>query len=115
MKGGGKLRRKTRSLDVYEHLIYEMSSNLGFFFVVLKAGDEETASEFGMFSRVQAHVGGIFGTPCFCSSTRTLSVAGGFSPRGSGSHGFDKTSPIAASTLSFVCCKTCCHESLDSQ
>jgi hypothetical protein len=31
MKGGGKLRRKTRSLDVYEHLIYEMSSNLGGF------------------------------------------------------------------------------------
>jgi hypothetical protein len=83
--------------------------------VVLKAGDEETALEFGMFSRVQAHVGGIFGTPRFCSSTRTLSVAGGFSPRGSGSHGFDKTSPIAASTLSFVCCKTCCHESLDNQ
>lgn len=39
--------------------------------------------------------------PCRWSSTKTLSVDGGFNPIGSGSHGFAKTSPIAASMLSF--------------
>jgi hypothetical protein len=42
-------------------------------------------------------------TPCLCSSPITLSIAGALSPSGSGNHGFDKTSPIAASMLSFDC------------
>lgn len=42
-------------------------------------------------------------TPCFCNSPITLSTAGALSPSGSGNHGFDKTSPIAASMLSFDC------------
>jgi hypothetical protein len=46
------------------------------------------------------HAGGTFATPCLCSSPITLSTEGGFSPRGKGNHGFDKTSPIAASMLS---------------
>lgn len=44
--------------------------------------------------------GGTFATPCLCNSPMTLSTEGGFSPKGSGSHGFVKTSPIAASMLS---------------
>lgn len=51
----------------------------------------------------QAQDGGIFGTPCLCNSPITLSRDGGFRPRGSGCHGFDKTSPIAASMLSIDC------------
>jgi hypothetical protein len=47
-----------------------------------------------------AAAGGILGMPCLCSSDMTLSSDGGFSPRGSGSHGFTKTSPMAASMLS---------------
>jgi hypothetical protein len=31
----------------------------------------------------------------------TLPIEGGFSPSGRGSHGLDKTSPMAASMLSF--------------
>lgn len=50
---------------------------------------------------VQAQEGGTLGIPCRCSSPMTLSVEGGFRPRGRGSHGFDKASPIAASMLSF--------------
>lgn len=42
-------------------------------------------------------------TPCRCSSPITLSRDGGINPSGSGSHGFDKTSPIAASMLSLDC------------
>lgn len=52
-------------------------------------------------SGVQTHTGGTFGTPWRCSSTNTLSTDGGFSPNGSGCQGFDNTSPIAASMLSF--------------
>ena len=52
---------------------------------------------------IQAQVGGIFGIPCLCNSPFTLSSAGALRPRGSGSHGFDKTSPMAASMLSFDC------------
>jgi hypothetical protein len=44
--------------------------------------------------------GGTFPTPCLCSSPITLSTEGGLRPRGSGSHGLVKTSPIAASILS---------------
>jgi hypothetical protein len=51
----------------------------------------------------QAWEGGIFRIPCRCSSPKTPSRDGGFRPRGRGSHGLDNTSPIAASTLSFVC------------
>lgn len=47
-----------------------------------------------------AAAGGILGMPCLCSSDMTLSSDGGFSPSGSGSHGFTKTSPMAASMLS---------------
>lgn len=42
-------------------------------------------------------------TPWRRSSTITTSIDGGFSPRGNGSHGFVKTSPMAASRLSFDC------------
>jgi len=54
-------------------------------------------------AQFQALEGGMFGIPCLCNSLITLSIAGAFSPRGNGSHGFDKTSPIAASMLSFDC------------
>ena len=50
--------------------------------------------------RDHPQAGGTSATPCLCNSTMTLSTEGGFRPRGSGSHGFDKTSPIAASMLS---------------
>ena len=52
-------------------------------------------------NQAQVEVGGIFAMPWRCSSTKTLSVDGGFNPIGSGSHGFAKASPIAASMLSF--------------
>lgn len=55
---------------------------------------------------VQAQEGGIFGTPCLCNSPITPSSAGALRPSGSGNHGFDKTSLIAASMLSFDCQKT---------
>lgn len=52
----------------------------------------------------QAHEeGGMFEIPCLCSSPITLSSTGALSPSGSGNHGFDKTSPIASSMLSFDC------------
>lgn len=51
----------------------------------------------------QAREGGIFGTPCLCNSPITLSRDGGLRPSGSGCHGFDNTSPIAASMLSIDC------------
>jgi hypothetical protein len=54
-------------------------------------------------SHVQAQEGGIFGTPCFCNSSITPSSAGALSPRGNGKYGFDNTSLIAASMLSFDC------------
>lgn len=47
--------------------------------------------------------GGTLGMPCLCSSDMTLSSDGGLRPRGSGSHGFTKTSPMAASMLSLDC------------
>jgi hypothetical protein len=47
--------------------------------------------------------GGILGMPCLCSSDMTLSRDGGLRPRGRGSHGFTKTSPMAASMLSLDC------------
>jgi len=54
--------------------------------------------------RDHPQAGGTSATPCLCNSTMTLSTEGGFRPRGSGSHGFDKTSPIAASMLSLDGC-----------
>lgn len=51
----------------------------------------------------QAQEGGMFGIPCLCNSPNTPSSVGALSPRGSGSHGFDNTSSIAASMLSFDC------------
>lgn len=51
----------------------------------------------------QVQEGGIVGTPWRLSSTITPSRDGGLSPSGSGCHGFDNTSPITASMLSFDC------------
>lgn len=55
---------------------------------------------------------GTLATPCLSSSPMTLPNEGGFSPSGSGSHGLDKTSPMAASMLSFDGCA--CSWSCDS-
>lgn len=65
-------------------------------------GDVRTYSQAAPSQLVVA-AGGTLGMPCLCSSDMTLSSDGGLSPRGSGSHGFTKTSPMAASMLSLDC------------
>lgn len=71
----------------------------------------EISANFGdLFSQGR---GGTLETPWRCNSVMTPSTDGGFSPKGSGSHGFVITSPIAASMLSFDCnrqvMKQCYH------
>ena len=96
-------RKKDNSqLDLSARLLQEMSSNLGVL-CSWKYYQDNWVLEGFLLGVHEAQEGGTFGIPCRWSSTITLSVAGGFRPRGSGSHGFVKTSPIAASTLSFVC------------
>jgi hypothetical protein len=67
-----------------------------FFLLDCSAG----TSSYGTPGIDHSQAGGTLATPCLCNSPMTLSTEGGFSPRGSGSHGFVKTSPIAASMLS---------------
>lgn len=68
----------------------------GFFFQIIYKAMEPSGP-----LQTQPFIGGTFDTPCRCSSTITLSIEGGFKPRGRGNHGLSKTSPMTASILSF--------------
>lgn len=96
---GRRLRRQTRRRSL------NFSVVVFYFFIFFFENTNMNNCVSKCLSLIQGRVGGILATPCLCNSVKTLSIDGGFNPRGSGSHGFAKTSPIAASKLSFDCIK----------